>query len=475
MKLRVALGLLVVSANALCTESLPAFPGAEGFGADTIGGRGGRIEYVTHTGDSGPGSFRNCAEGDGPRICVFKTGGQIELEKSVQIRHPFVTIAGQSAPGGGISIRTKPDNPKAAIIVRTHDVVIRYLRIRPGASYVSGDTQDALTITNSAEPVYNIIVDHTSMSWASDEVANVWNNAYDITFQWNIIAEGLQCMNHPDDGCEHSKGLLVGGVDTYNVSVHHNLLTNHSERSPRMAMTGLADIVNNVIYNPKYSATQVSDRYAVGKVNYVNNYMKKGGNSKSDYMITLKGEKKNGFSLYVAGNISQQRHSIAMKEDLVVKSNGASWNNVSRHLAPAITTHTCESFEDCQVYDLVLATAGANLPKRDAVDKRIVEEVRQGTGKIIDAQSQLGCYLDCKNYLKSIDYSSLGISDPLTSDGWPILSAGKPYPDEDEDGMADPWEISHGLDPTTDDSFGFQLHKGYTNIEVFLDDLTKGI
>ncbi len=450
---------------------LPAFPGAEGFGASTVGGRGGKIFEISNLNDSGTGSFRACAEANVPRICIFKTGGLITLDSTIKIKSPYITIAGQTAPGGGISIRTRADYPFAAIKVQAHDVVIRYLRIRPGASYVMGDTQDALTLAGSSSPVYNVIVDHTSLSWASDEVAQVWYDAHDITFQWNIISEGLHCSNHPDAGCAHSKGLLLGSAGSHSMSVHHNLFAHHSERNPRMAMSGVADVVNNVVYNPKHSASQITNAYGTAQVNYVNNYVKKGVDSLSDDILSLKSYTNNPYELFVKGNIGPRRKSSDLGEKLVVKDSSDSWKLVSRHKAPLVTTFPCESADDCQAYEEVIAGAGARLPIRDAVDKRIIAEVKTGTGRIIDSQSQADCFLDCKNFLSPADYTMHGITDPLTSDGWPILDAGQPYPDQDGDGMDDTWEYENGLDSAIDDSAGHQLHGGYTNIEVFLNSL----
>ena len=220
----------------LMDAALPAFPGAEGFGANTIGGRGGVVYEVTNTNDSGVGSLRSCVEETGPRICVFKVGGLISLNSSLVIKNPYITIAGQTAPGGGITLRNGVSGGEfETLSVQTHDVIIRYITSRPGP----GGMNHAIVIARNGIPIYNIIIDHSSFSWATDEVLTTWYRTYDITIQWNIISEGLNCSTHPK-GC-HSKGLLIGGYKgsesaggkgTENVSVLNNLLVHNAERGP---------------------------------------------------------------------------------------------------------------------------------------------------------------------------------------------------------------------------------------------------
>lgn len=464
---------LALCSSAASAESVPAFPGAEGFGSATAGGRGGKVIAVSNLEDSGPGSLRACAEASGPRVCVFRTGGWIVLEASIEIDHPFLTIAGQSAPGDGIGIRMRADNPATPVKVRTHDVILRYLRIRPGASHVTSDTQDALTIGSPDTPVYNVIVDHSSLSWASDEVANVWYATHHVTFQWNIISEGLHCMNH-SKGCGHSKGLLVGSEGGHGVSIHHNLFAHHSERSPRIAISGVADVVNNVIYNSMYSGTQVIDAYAPAKVNFVNNYMKTGPDSRSKFMLALKSRpgSEHGFDIYAAGNVGPLSPEASAPGELPLKRADEEWRAPAPHAAPRLTVHRCASVHDCEAFDEVMRDAGATVPGRDAVDRRIIREVKVGAGHIIDAQSEAACRPPCTNFLRPEDYARLGIDVAFGEDGWPLLEPGEPYPDEDEDGMDDRWELATGLDSTADDSGGHALHRDYTNLEVFLDVLT---
>ncbi|MBW3538701.1 MAG: hypothetical protein KY476_00375 [Planctomycetes bacterium] len=227
---------------AACEDRLPAFPGAEGFGAHTPGGRGGRVLEVVNLDDDGPGSLRAAIVAEHPRIIVFRIGGTIELPSPLAITHPFVTIAGQTAPGGGITLKSGAKNLYAPLQIKTHDVVIRHIRSRPGPGAIpppghEGSNVDALTIADLQRPVYNVIIDHCSFSWSVDEVVNSWYDARDVTVQWCIMAEGLdRPQDRPGAG---SKGPLFGGKGSDRISVHHNLIAHNVGRNPMIKATGL--------------------------------------------------------------------------------------------------------------------------------------------------------------------------------------------------------------------------------------------
>jgi len=182
---------------------LPAFPGAEGFGAFAQGGRGGQVMHVTNLQDAGEGSLRACAEATGPRICVFDISGIVELIEDITVEQPYLTIAGQTAPGEGITIRGMLD-------LRSHDLVIRHVRVRPGPRTIPAPgVTDAIQIVDLA---HDIILDHVSLSWATDEVLSLFGTVRDITIQWSIISESLNCPPEPfrhHEGC-HGKGVLIG-------------------------------------------------------------------------------------------------------------------------------------------------------------------------------------------------------------------------------------------------------------------------
>ena len=237
--------------SASLVHAVPAFPGAEGFGANAVGGRGGRVIEVTNLNDSGSGSLRAALETSGPRIVVFRVAGNIVLTSAIDIRDPYVTIAGQTAPGDGITLRNVPSNLKSPLIVRTHDVVVRYIRSRPGKpgpGTGGSDNLGAIKIFNDQpNQSYNVIVDHCSLSWGTDEMLSTFYKTYDVSLQWNIVSEGLDCET--DSFKCRSYGILVGESGGHSVSVHHNLVAHVVQRAPRMRIDGVVDVVNNVVYN----------------------------------------------------------------------------------------------------------------------------------------------------------------------------------------------------------------------------------
>lgn len=421
-----------------------AFPGAEGFGANSVGGRGGRAIEVTNLNDSGSGSLRAAIEAEGRRIVVFRTGGTIELRSSLVITNPFITIAGQTAPGGGVTLKNHPSDKDGALVIKTHDVIVRYIRSRPGPSTKKDSDLDAIQILG--DDARNVIIDHCSFSWATDEVVNTWYRPQDITIQWSIISEGLNCSTH-EEGC-HSKGMLLGSDGSRNISVHHNLFAHNVERDPLIKTSGLVDVVNNVMYNPKWAASHITDDYSRAFANFVGNYFKRGPDSTSDYSIAASDDGGNGLEVFVKGNIGPDRPRDDMGEPLVVKSEDRQWIVGTRHQAPFVTTTS--AFE---AYDQVLANAGATIGldsrgdsywRRDPVDERIINDVRNGIGSYIDDPSEVG--------------------------GWPELAPGTAPKDSDHDGMPDEWERLYCLDPAASaDGPQDEDGDGYTNVEEYLN------
>src|SRR3990172_5507517 len=248
------------------TERTRAFPGAEGFGAFSQGGRGGRVLFVNNLNDDGAGSLREACRTKGPRIVVFRVGGIIELKSNLKITEPYITIAGQTAPGDGICLKNF-----TLWVKNTHDVVIRYIRSRPGDQMKV--EQDAISIDTSK----NVIIDHCSASWGTDETLSVTGKGCtNVTVQWCMITESLDNSVHHKG--RHGYGSLFR-LDG-NVSVHHNLYAHNSSRNPRpgtygdVRRGGLLDFRNNVIYNwgvrAGYSA---EDKITM---NYIANYLKPG-------------------------------------------------------------------------------------------------------------------------------------------------------------------------------------------------------
>lgn len=412
------LAFLCAALLAPCVASaLPAFPGAEGFGSETPGGRAGAVLQVTTLADSGPGSLREALTTPGPRIVVFRVGGTILLEEMIRVRHPYLTIAGQTAPGDGITIRNG-SHRSTPLRVETHDVVIRHLRIRPGP----GGGPDGLSIGRGR----NIVVDHCSLSWAVDENLAVTGNSRDVTVQWSVIAEGLHDSTHPKG--PHSMGDLIGSRG--DVSLHHNLYAHNDARNPRIGGgPKTVDFVNNVIYNFGSMAGRLSARRLV-RVNYVGNVVRPGPSSHPD-AVALGMPNPYPVEVFARDNVLPRRGLVDDDfEGTLVKA---------RHPAPPVTTSPAQD-----AYEAVLRSAGATRPRRDAIDARIVASVRERSGRVIDHPEDVG--------------------------GWISARGGTAPADRDGDGMPDAWEVRHGFDPD-DPSDGSKDADGdgYTNVEEFLN------
>jgi pectate lyase len=453
-----------------------AFPGAEGFGAQSLGGRGGTVIEVTNLNDSGLGSLRACVEAQGPRICVFRVGGTITTQSEIIAANPYLTIAGQTAPGGGITLRASQNYHEEPFIISTHDVIVRFVRFRAGASAIPNSSRRSMTVNFGA---YNVILDHCSFSWATDQPLLLIDGVHNVTIQWSIISEGLAHSTHFEDGSfeEHSTGLSVSGknynstAQTGNITIHHNLFAHNGGRNPQNAGYGLEDVVNNVIYNWRRQAFTTQDLQADVPTNIVNNYFKAGVDS-TGYEIQAHHNNRSmmGPRIYVSGNIGPNRPDDRQSNISIVKPGDRDFLVESPFPAPPVTTTTAQ-----QAYEDVLANAGSRIPNLDAVDKRIIEEVKSGGGRIIDCVSanELTNPIDCamRVYLSPFDYAKYGINDPLDEMGWPVLAAGTPPQDSDHDGMPDNWETPRGLNPNTDDSAQDRDGDGYTNIEEYLNEL----
>jgi pectate lyase len=413
-----------------------AFPGAEGWGTDTPGGRGGRVMIVTTLADRGPGSFRRAALASGRRIIVFRVSGTITLESDIDLVDPYVTIAGQTAPGGGITLRSDPCNDKGVLGVLTHDVVIRYLRLRPGPHPCAGLGESSDGIVVYKPGTHHVVIDHCSISWGVDENVSLYDDAHHITFSWNIVSEGLANSTHAEG--EHSKGAHLSGERTYDISFHHNLLAHNNDRNPQPTNPGFADVRNNVVYNYGENAALTSNSHGETHFNFVGNYYKPGPDSDlEEYELHVYGDPSVGWAFFVEGNIGRHRTSDSQPQRRTVEPEGRPYLVPDAFPFPSTRTTSAE-----QAYKEVLADAGANVQHRDAVDRRIVRDVRHSTGHIIDDPAEVG--------------------------GWPVLPATTPPPDRDRDGMPDGWETQRGLNPDRDDSRGDDDGDGYTNVEEYL-------
>ena len=421
----------------------PAFPGAKGFGAGTPGGRGGRVVLVTTLADRGPGSLRAALNARGKRIVVFRVSGTITLRSGLDLTRPYVTIAGQSAPGGGITLRVDPCSDDAALGIYTPDVVVRHLRVRRGANTCAGEGDSADGIVVYKKNAHHVVVDHSSVSWAVDENLSTYDHAKNITFSWNIVSEGLSHSTHPEG--EHSKGVHLSGEDSGRISFHHNLLAHNADRNPQPTNPGVADIRNNIVYNYGDNAALTSNSHGRPEFNFVGNQYIPGPNTeRSEWELDVyEGTDGAGWAFFVKGNVGPHRRSVSAAEKRVVSPEGRRSVVPKPFKAPDVGTTSA-----AKAYAAVLKGAGATRPVRDAVDQRIVREVRSRTGRIIDSPAQVG--------------------------GWPTLPATAAPADSDGDGVPDTWESAHGTNPAVKDSSGDVDGDGWTNVEEWLNALARG-
>lgn len=418
-----------------------AFPTAEGFGAGAKGGRGGRVILVTTTADRGEGSLRACIGAEGPRICVFRTSGTITLDaRSLVVLNPYLTIAGETAPGDGIAIRNGARQTRPSLEIVTHDVIVRHIRLRPGPHVVKACCSGALGLYG--KDATDIILDHVSASWGSDETIDS-EGASKVTLQWSFVTEPLLDGGPGKHNRARNMLMTMGG----NISVHHNLFAFGKFRNPQFQLSAkgsAADVVNNVLYSPVWDyVVSFSDRWAKVRANVVGNYKIEGKREKDDHLVHLFPEGDHGFSIFVADNIDETyRPDAGSAEDQVISEG---WRH---YLVPTpFDVAKVQASSPKAAYDDVLARSGATRPARDAVDLRIVEAVRTRSGGLL------------KN-------------SPAKVGGWPVLAAALPPPDSDVDGMADAWEVDMGLSPADPtDGAADADGDGWTNLEEYLHQL----
>jgi pectate lyase len=447
-----------------------AFPEAQGYGAGSVGGRGGRVIEVTNLNDSGPGSFRDAVLQTGPRTVVFKVGGTIDLLSDINISgaaRSYLTIAGQTAPGGGIQSRLHG----LAIRDGAHDIIVRYLRHRRGwIDDINGRFYTGFIIANDDEtnPVYNIIVDHCSFGWQQDD-NGAWARVHDVTYQRNIFAEA-----NPDGTGNGGKGMILAvdpgsGSLMRNISVHHNYLASNAQRNPLIGCEGPTEVVNNVIYNWQSFGAWIQSRGTAGAaVNYVGNYFKAGPDTWTwRYEMAISGSNAFGVltqppqMVYVQDNIGPHRTSSNQAEWALMGFGGGSTPNGEDTYGPASTSFQRGAPWPPSANPITVASAFANVAtvlnnvgasqrldangnwvsNRDALDTRLVNEYNTGTGSVGG------------------------------DNNWPVLAPGTPYIDTDHDGMPDVWETAHALNPNNGADRNTSAANGYTNLENFLNGL----
>ena len=469
---------------------IPAFPGAEGGGMYTIGGRGGKVLTVTNLNDDGPGSFRWACEQGGARIVVFNVSGIIWLKSPIYVRAPYITIAGQTAPGDGVCIAGE------SFQVDTHDVIVRHMRFRRGQTSV-WHREDSF----GGNPVGNIMIDHCSCEWGLDENISFYRHMFDpgagydrvkmptvnVTIQNTISAKALDTWNH-------AFGSTLGGE---NCAFIRNLWADNSGRNPSVGWNGIFNFVNNVVFNWVHRSCDGGDYTA--QFNMINNYYKPGPLTPKDSPIGYRilkpesGRSKLDYKqygrVYAAGNIMEGNERVTRNNwdggiQIESQPNTDGYTEAMRSEEPfAMPFIYIMSAKNA--YNFVLDNAGAMIPCRDIVDQRVIDEVREGKvyyekklpkdaygdkwGLSPKSQDEDG-YFKYRRLPK--DSYKLGIiSDPRQMGGYPEYS-GTPYVDTDQDGMPDQWEIEAGLNPSDPtDANGDCNGDGYTNIEKYINGI----
>jgi hypothetical protein len=481
--------VILLCCNYFSFAQQPSFPGAEGFGMYSTGGRGGIVYYVTDTTDNPTnptvGSLRyGISKITGARNILFKVSGTIALKSDLRINNGNITIAGQTAPGDGICLKNY------TLRLNSSNIIVRYIRSRMGdlTSYID-DAMDA----NGSSPVvsiHDIIVDHCSMSWSIDETGSFYDNK-NFTMQWCILSESL--YHNVDPKGNHGYAGIWGGQ---NASFHHNLLAHHTSRNPRFCgarytgdtLNEIVDMRNNVIYN----WGNVNSVYGGegGNQNIVNNYYKPGpatpGNATTSSATNLRNRILNytgfyyatdsyfypdtlfGGKFYIDGNyvngypdVTADNWTKGVQPDSYVNSRALIARNKLNTPLPFGNIQT-QSATDA--YLSVLDSAGAILPKRDTLDRRIVRETSTGTatfeGATYGAINKTG-----------ITHPSGIIDSQNDVEGWPVLNSAPAPTDTDGDGMPDDWELQHGLDPNNANDRNNVDASGYTMLEVYLDSI----
>ncbi|WP_297088117.1 pectate lyase [uncultured Draconibacterium sp.] len=442
-----------------------AFPTAEGYGKFTKGGRGGVVYEVTNLNDSGKGSLRAAVEAKGPRTVVFRISGTIDLKSNLEIKNPYITIAGQTAPGDGITLKRYP------LKISADEVIIRYIRVRLGDE--SGGAEDAI----SSRYTNNIILDHVSASWSIDETLSIYH-CKNVTVQWCMITESLFESNHTK-GSAHGYGGIWGS--DYG-SYHHNLIAHHSSRNPRFASgCGNTDYRNNVLYNwgyqSCYGAETVqlnSDKFTFSNINMVGNYQKAGPATVPGEIAhrivspSSRNQEKDYGKWYIAENAIEGNSWVSKNNWLGgVQPKGSEFLEGFKLDEPWPAMPINQQTPD-DAYASVLKHAGASLPNRDAVDNRIVDEVKNGyatyEGATYETHSKVRKVTD--------PLKKCGIID--TQDdvgGWPELKSLPAPIDSDHDGMPDNWEKENGLDPENASDRNIVATDGYTMLEKYLNNI----
>ena len=429
--LRIDKVVLAPPANRAVGGPDEAFPGAEGFGSDTPGGRGGWIVKVTNLNDSGVGSLRWALEDlDMPRIVVFEVGGVINLRRAIEINGD-VTVAGQTAPGEGVTVRG------GQLQVEGSNVVISGLKIRPGdGPGHTFETRDAISIGARDQIVENVVIDGNSLTWSVDEVIDIWHGARNITISNNIIAEALRNSNHPQG--DHSMGLLAS-AGARNITVVNNLFMSNEFRNPTFAEATNIEVVNNFVYNYGQHGLSftMQDMFVRGHV--IGNVFEKGPSTGDQSAVRIVGTAYGG-EFYLRDNISADRPNSSDPESDVATG------RLSQTLRdrPVFSPSDVSAMSSGEVKAYVLANAGARAQGLDRTDARLLAEAANGRGSLKDSP---------------------------TSGAYSISATYAAPRDRDGDGIPDAYEAAVGGDPNYFDPHVDGDGDGYSNIEDYINSL----
>ncbi len=468
--------------NDLPQAEIPAFPGAEGGGMYTFGGRGGNVYTVTSLEDRGPGTLREACEKGGARIIVFNVSGIIKIKTPLIIRAPYITIAGQTAPGDGICVAGE------SVWINTHDVIIRHMRFRRGETFV-GRRDDAI----GGNPVGNIMIDHVSATWGLDENMSMYRHMYadgtgkpdekkgtvNITIQNSLFGEALDTYNH-------AFGSTLGGE---NCAFTKNLWANNAARNPSIGWNGIFNFVNNVVFN--WSNRSIDGGDYTANYNIINNFFKPGpvtnlaepisyrilkpesGRSKLPYMVYGRA--------YVNGNVINNNEKVTKdnwdggvqmenkKGELMTYDEAKVYFDKMKSNKPFPMPWFNKIMTAQESYDYVLNNVGATLPIRDKVDARIVRTVKTGVPEYAKGLESKTFYQFEHRRLPMDSYKQGIITDISQVGGYPEYK-GKPYVDTDMDGMPDKWEKKYGLNPKdASDAKLDSNNDGYMNIEDYIN------
>ncbi|WP_071146267.1 polysaccharide lyase [Bacteroides ihuae] len=456
---------------------VPSFPGAEGGGMYSFGGRGGKVITVTNLNDRGPGSLREACETGGARIVVFNVAGVIRIKTPIIVRAPYITIAGQTAPGDGVCLAGE------SFWVNTHDVVVRHMRFRRGETNV-GRRDDSF----GGNPVGNIMIDHCSCTWGLDENISFYRHMFspgegykdlklptvNVTIQNTISAKALDTYNH-------AFGSTLGGE---NCSFMRNLWASNAGRNPSIGWNGVFNFVNNVTYNWVHRSVDGGDYTAL--YNIINNYYKPGPltpkNTPVGHRILKPESGRSKLGYYVFGRV-YCNGNIMEGYDAISKDNWAGgvqvqeqpntdgytenmrWNEPFP--MPSLTIMPAKD-----AYKFVIKNAGATIPSRDIVDQRIIEEVETGKAYYKEGLDPNSFYQFEHRRLPNDSYKKGVITEIVQMGGYPEYK-GTPYVDTDKDGMPDAWEKANGLNPNDpSDAIKDCTGDGYTNIEKYINGIS---